>query len=128
MPNPFRCTEAEVLAIIDTKLDSEKITEFLRAANILTTARCAGHYSAEILKLIELNLTAHFVSVREFRVRSKSMGDENITYFATSTIGEGLAATPHGQTVQLIDNLGLLSRGTSAGGGSTPGTTFIEAF
>jgi len=115
-----RTTEAEVKELIDTLLSNEEITPFLTAANVLVTARCDGAYDEEILIQIEKHLTAHFITMRDPRVKSEEIGDAAITYFATSTVGEGLASSPQGQTVQLFDFKGLLSK--------VQGEADIEAF
>lgn len=106
----MRVTEDDVKAIIDTKLKGDAITPFLIMANRMVTDRLSGQYDAGILAEIEKNLAAHFISVRNFRVKSENVGDANVIYMATSTVGEGLASTPHGQTVMLLDHKRILSK------------------
>lgn len=115
-----RVTAAEVNAIIDTKLEQSEITPFITAANLMVTNKLTGQYDTATLKEIERWLAAHLLAIRDPRVKSKSQGDEGVTYHLTSTVGEGLAATPFGQQVQLLDHLQKLSRKS--------GSVDVEAF
>lgn len=105
-----RVTAADVLQIIKTKVDDASIPTFISAANILVTAKCGGYYPDAELKEIERWLAAHFISVADPRLRSESFGDNSVVYIATSMVGEGLASTPAGQQVLLLDYLGKLNK------------------
>ena len=84
------------------------------------TARLTGAYDDEILIEIEKHLTAHFISSRDPRVKSETIGDAQITYHVTSVIGDGLGSSPDGQEVRLFDYKGLLS--------NVSGDLDVEAF
>jgi hypothetical protein len=105
-----RVTNKEVMAVIDTQLSEGEITPFVTAANLMVTNKLTGVYGADTLKEIERWLAAHLVAVRDPRIKSKSTADESTVYHMTSSIGEGLAMTPQGQQVQILDHLGKLSK------------------
>lgn len=115
-----RVDEAQVNDIIETTLTVAQITPFLTTANLLVTARLTGAYDDATLAEIEKYLAAHFLCVRDPRKKSESIGPADVTWFATSTVGEGLASSPHGQIVQQLDYKGLISK--------TKGSADIEAF
>jgi len=117
----MRSSETEVKEILITTLSETEVTPYLEMANRLVTARLEGEYPEKDLIDIVKNLAAHFISVADFRVKSQSIGEANVTFFATSTIGEKLASTPHGQNVQMIEWKGILSR-------TGQGQLTIEAF
>lgn len=103
-----RASEAEVLAIMDTALTDEQITPFLEAANELVSAILSNEgYGDNLLKNIEVWLTAHLVSSRDPQVQKEKIGKAEATYHGQS--GLGLDQTPYGQNVKLLDYKGKLA-------------------
>ena len=115
-----RVSAAEVIEIMTTTLSVEQVGPFINPANLLVNARLSGKYDEDILKEIVKYLTAHFITGRDPAVKSESIGEAAITYFTTSTVGEGLSSSPYGQRVRLLDYKNILSM--------TSGIVDIEAY
>lgn len=111
-----RVSEGEVKRIIDTALTYDQVTPFLRAANNLVTSTLADEgYGAEDLRQIEAWLAAHFVAVRDPRVKQEKIGDANVHYDGET--GSGLASTRYGQQVLLLEYKGILAQMDKQSGG-----------
>lgn len=105
----YRVTEAEVREIIDVSA-SLAFNAFIVVANLMVTKHLVGTGLTDPeLKEIERWLSAHFVAVREPRVRQRSIGDARETYAISGGYSGGLDATPYGQQVMLLDWTGVLS-------------------
>jgi hypothetical protein len=103
-----RTTEADVKKIIDTELTIEEVTPFLETANVMITQNLSDEgYSDELMKQIETWLAAHFVAIRDPRVSREKFGDGDQTFHGKS--GMGLAHTPYGQQVMMLDSHGILA-------------------
>lgn len=104
-----RVSEKQVKEIIDTELTESEIKPFVITANKLVTATLANEdYSDDILQEIELYLAAHFVAIRDPRVKSETVGQVSVSYHGQS--GMGLEHTPQGQQVLLLDYNGVLRK------------------
>ena len=113
-----RATEADVKGIIDTTLEAENVTPFLRAANVLVTDILASEgYGATLMTEIETWLAAHFVAVRDPRVTKENFGDAGQTFEGKTSLG--LNGTRYGQQVLLLDHHGRFAQVTKAMGPAT---------
>jgi hypothetical protein len=99
---------ADVLGIINTTVSD--IVPFIRAANIVVTRHLSnvGMDSTE-LKEIERWLSAHFIAIRDPRLRERTVGDARDKYAISGGYSGGLDATPYGQQVMVLDYTGTLS-------------------
>ena len=103
-----RVTDAEVREIIDIDTSITNITPFITIANLMVTEKLGDSgLSAEMLKEIERWLAAHFVAMRDPRVKSESIGGITTSYQGTT--GEGLKSTLYGQQAILMDTTGTLA-------------------
>jgi len=102
-----RVTTAEVKEILSTNLEENQLRAFITSANILVTDVLAGKHSGDILKQIELWLSAHFSSIRDQRAAEEKIGDASIRYQGRT--GLGLDATLYGQQVKMLDTSGTLA-------------------
>ena len=103
----IRVTEEEVKQIIPTTLNT---IPFIKTANQIVQDRLTDKgLSAGALKMIELWLSAHFISIRDrsYRVQSKKIGEAQETYAAAT--GRGLQMTPYGQQALMLDTSGTLA-------------------
>jgi hypothetical protein len=64
--------------------------------------------SLELLTEIELQLSAHFYSLRDQRYQSKSTGGASGSF--QGQVGEGLASTDYGRNALALDVTGYLAR------------------
>jgi hypothetical protein len=103
-----RVTEAEVQAIIDYDPAITDITPFITAANLLITQKFSGSgVSAELLKEMERWLAAHYIAIRDPRLRNEKIGDAAVTYQGQE--GMYLDATLYGQQVKTLDPTGTMA-------------------
>jgi len=103
-----RVTEAEVQAIIDYDPAIADITPFITAANALVNEKFAGSgVSAALLKEIERWLSAHYIAIRDPRLRNEKIGDASVTYQGKE--GMYLDATQYGQQAKTLDPTGTLA-------------------
>lgn len=116
--NMAYATEAEVKTIIDTDLTEEQVAPFLTTASVLVTDVLSGEgYGSDLLREIEMWLTAHLISARDPRVAKEKIGEAEATY--QGKFGEGLKSTAYGQQVLLLEYNGKFatlvnSRGRAA--------------
>lgn len=104
MPN--RVTNDEVDSIVDTKRDT---TTFIETANLLVTEHLVGKgLTDKRLKLVELYLAAHFVTVTEEKggLRTSTTSDAKDVY-ALQT-GMGFSMTRYGQQAMAFDTSQIL--------------------
>lgn len=101
-----RVTSEEVLEIIDTDLTN--ISAFIIAANLIITDRLndAG-LSDDHLKEIERWLSAHFIAIRDPKIRSEATDDAQAAY-EIGNLGKGLEFTSFGQQVLVLDTTGKM--------------------
>ena len=103
-----RVTDSEVREIIDIDVSITNITPFITIANLLVTDKLSNSgLSVEMLKEIERWLSAHFVAIRDPRVKSESIGGISTSYQGTT--GEGLKSTLYGQQAIMFDTTGTLA-------------------
>lgn len=104
-----RVTAENVRDVIDTKLGNTEIDLAIATAHILTDDEIApkGVLSEERLQLVELYLSAHFVTLRDRRVASQNLSDGSTLSFEGKT-GLYLTSSHYGQTAILLDSTGTL--------------------
>ena len=105
-----RVEVSDIRDIIDTKLGDTEIEAFILAANLIVTEDLSTKsvLSTERLQMIELYLSAHFVTLRDRRESSRSLGDGSTTTFEGQT-GLFLTSSHYGQTAIMLDSTGTLS-------------------
>lgn len=104
-----RVTAAEVREIIDVSEDLS-LNAFIIAGNALVTAKLSGSgLDEDLLKEIERWTAAHFVAIRDPRVRERSLGDAKEKYALSGGYSGGLDATPYGQQAMVLDTTGILA-------------------
>ena len=102
-----RVSADAVREIIDVD-SSLSLTPFIEAATLTVDEHLSDEsLSDDLLKEIERWLAAHFVAIREQRVKSEKVGDAAATYHGQS--GKGLEFTPYGQQAVLLDPTGKLA-------------------
>jgi len=95
----------EVKQIIGTELTASQIDPFISVASVL-----AGNISglgADTMKEIERWLAAHFVAIRDPRLKSTETGDAKDEYLGV--VGKGLEATQYGQQALFLDTTNALA-------------------
>lgn len=103
-----RVTAEEVQAIISYDPAITDITPFITAANLLITQKFTGSGVSEaLLKEMERWLAAHYIAIRDPRLRSEKIGDAANTYQGQE--GMYLDATLYGQQVKTLDPTGTLA-------------------
>ena len=108
---PQRVSDADVKAIIATTLNTQP---FIQAASLVIDAHLAtAGWSEPLARELERWLAAHFVSVREVQATSRQIGRTTVRY-DRGKLGTGLAATPFGQQVAVLDGTGRLLQVLSA--------------
>lgn len=104
----YRVTAEEVKQIIDTDLTEEEVDPFIQSANVLVTSvMTSSGASDDLLSEIEKWLSAHFVAIRDPRLKQIKIGEITESYYGTS--GQGLNHTPYGQQVLMLDYTGSFS-------------------
>jgi len=110
-----RVTEAAVKEIIGTDLTAEQIAPFLKSANVLIAATLSDEdYGTDLLREIELWLSAHFVAIQDPQVAKEKLGGAEVTYDGKTDLG--LNGTRYGQQVMLLDHHGKLAEISRAKG------------
>jgi hypothetical protein len=110
-----RITPVELKRIVDVgSMDDTAINEFITTANFVVNdnLKDAG-YGDEKLKMIELFLSAHFVLSKNPTLKKRKIGDAEDEYVTSEKI-QGLDSTTYGQTVLMLDTLGILSADQSS--------------
>lgn len=104
-----RVTAQNVKDVIDTKLGETEIDLCILTAHVLINDEVApkGTLSTERLELIELYLSAHFVTLRDRRVASQNLADGSTLSYEGQT-GLYLTSSHYGQTAILLDSTGTL--------------------
>ncbi len=98
-------TSEEIKSIIST--DITTFTVFEEMANaLLDDPRFT--YKEIVLKVIKLNLIAHFVTLKDRRASSQRVGETQVRY--STSFGMLLDSTEYGQTAKLFDRKGILTR------------------
>ena len=117
----WRVNDAQLRLVVETvpELDSGI---FIRTAHALTNQLAKvdstpggiggvggmNLLSLELLTEIELQLSAHFYSLRDQRYQSKSTGGASGSF--QGQVGEGLASTDYGRNALALDVTGYLAR------------------
>ena len=110
-----RVTTAEVNDIIYLSNDftTEIIGQCINVANIIVTEKLVGQgASDDMLKNIELYLSAHFCSVREPQLVEEEIGGRDSTVKEkrrTAVFGYGFSSTAFGQQAISLDETGILA-------------------
>lgn len=100
-------TVKSVIEVFDASITD--LTPFIAAAHILVDKCCLNSgYDDETLKWIETWLAAHFVAIRDPRVRSESA--ELSQSFDNPDLGAMLMGTSAGQQALVLDTAGNLAR------------------
>lgn len=104
-----RVTAEEVGKIIEYDVTLiPDITPFITTANVMVNSVCTSSIlTEEVLKQIELWLSAHFVAVKDQRVASE--GVDTLSQSFQYKLGNGLKSTMYGQQACAIDFSGALS-------------------
>lgn len=113
-----RAQVADVRAVIETDLEADVISSFIRDAALEVDERLpSGELSEARLLKIEKYLAAHLIRfTRDRQEESYGVGNVSTTY--TGAFGEGLAATSPGQVVIETDTTGTFDG--NPGGPSSP--------
>lgn len=107
----IRTTATNVKLIIDVDPSLTNLTPFITMASLQVDQHCSAYDAttdAVLLELIERNLAAHHLCMRDPRVQSEKAGVVSATYIAPSD-GKYFEATIYGQTALALDWRGGLS-------------------
>jgi hypothetical protein len=103
-----RVFQPDVEKIIDV-VDGIDFSPFITAASLLVDRLLVGTGLSDAeLKELERWLAAHFLAIRDPRVRQRSIGDSKETYAISGGYKGGLDATPYGQQAMVLDWTGTL--------------------
>ena len=118
-----RVTVTEVKQILDDSLLSDSIVgAYITGSNTLVNS-VLGTGETDLLKQIEMWLTAHMIScTRERMAKKEGAGGASIEY--TGQYGENLSSTPYGQMVLVLDVSGEMA----ALSGKKASITAIKSF
>jgi hypothetical protein len=108
--NP-RVTYEEVVCLTGTTLEKKTVNLMILTAHAIVQDNIVADEDCDTdectLNLIELYLSAHFVTIRDPELISEKLGDASDTY--AGAFGEGLSLTRWGQQAKLLDKCGILS-------------------
>jgi len=105
-----RTSEELVKKLLEVDVSITDFDVFITMANELTTECCGDTsigYSTTRLELIERNLAAHFICMRDPRFASEKAGDVAVTY--QHRIDLGFRQTVFGQAAMRLDTNGGLA-------------------
>jgi len=120
-----RVTEADVLEIIDTTLQTGEIDPFINTATMLVDGYLEDKgLSDEVLTEIEKYLAAHVLSVKDQRVKTEKIDVLGFTY--TGSFGIGLKNTQYGQMAILLDTSGTLGEIAEGGGKKSASVSMVN--
>lgn len=106
-----RITAADVQEIFDTAAEAGVINAFINTAHTFIEANMSGSNLGDaILTEIEKYLAAHFLALRDPRLKSESIAGEYSATYQTGKPGDGLLSTDYGQTAVALDTSGTLDR------------------
>ena len=91
----------DVREILDTDLTDPRLANFINMAYVIV--KDLGVTDAEVLRMMELLLAAHFTTTYEGVLKSQSVGGGEWSVSYATIVGEGLAASPYGQQAIAID-------------------------
>lgn len=104
-----RVTAADVQEILDTTLEASVINAFINTANTFIEVNLSSANLGEaMLTEIEKWLAAHFLSLRDRRVKSENIAGEYSVTYEVGNLGKGLMSTTYGQTAVALDTSGTL--------------------
>ena len=102
-----RISEDAVRKIVATDLTD--ISEFIATAHLMVDEQLANKgFSDDRLLRIELYLSAHYVTLREWQLKSEKFGDASAQYQGDT--GMYLSSSRYGQTAIELDTSGTLKR------------------
>ena len=102
-----RVTPEEVKAIVNTSLDDSVVQTWINAANAIVNskAECIGG-DEDLLKQIELMLSAHFVGMLDPEIRGfvtkEKLDVFETTYSNPVTMKNNIDNTPYGTTANML--------------------------
>lgn len=99
----------EVEEILETTLTQSQIEKFITTANIIVNKHLADESSMtdEILKEVELWLSAHFCCIRDMRSANEKAGKVGVAY--QYKVDLNFSVTIYGQQAMMLDHTGILS-------------------
>lgn len=98
----------EVREIYDTDLTDARLANFINMAHM--TTKNLSITDADLLKQLELLLSAHFATAYDGVVKSQSVGGGEWSVTYAMVVGEGLKASMYGQQALALDTSGKLSK------------------
>lgn len=109
-----RTTRADVLDIIDTSLTDGQVDAFLSDANTWVTDFLGGEgLSSGRLTIIEKYLTAHYITLRDPRLRDQTQDDIRETYQRDTQVTEYLRAAIANDPTGIVRGRFLDQEGTA---------------
>jgi hypothetical protein len=114
VPVEARVNVNDVKDVIQTELTDGQLWAFITTAHQLVVDRVQGKGLSEAtMTQIEQYLAAHFVSLRDPRVKMEKIGGEYQASYQIGDLGEGLASTVYGQTALALDSTGTLTQASN---------------
>lgn len=109
-----RVTIGEVKAVIQT--DRSNLDPFINSASRLVDDELVGHgMSDDVLKDIELWLSAHFIASVDGVKSQESIGDASVSLDRGQPVDGPIGGTPYGRTALSLDRTGRLARSGGRG-------------
>ena len=101
--------EVKEIIDLDDSITNAQIQAFIIVANRVVEDQLIGEgINVDTLKEIERWLTAHFLTVRDPRLKSSRIGDSKDEY-AMSKLGSNLDGSMYGQQVKMLDSSNTLA-------------------
>jgi hypothetical protein len=106
-----RVAPEDVIELTGTAVEVEAINAFINTAHRYVQRNLTGvNLDEGTLTEIEQYLAAHFLTLRDPRIKSEDIAGEYRVSYQIGGDGEGLAATMYGQTAVALDTTGTLGR------------------
>ena len=98
----------EVKEIMEDYVEEEKLNPFIRTAHkMVNDMLLSSGYSEDVLREIELWLSAHFAASTIYRLPYRREALDTAVAYKMSS-GNGLSSTPYGDTALQLDVKGIL--------------------
>jgi hypothetical protein len=105
-----RVTAAQVMEIVDTTKTELQVNVMINTAHLQVEQLLTGKgLSEDVLKSIELWMSAHYVSIIDPRKKQIKIDDVSVTF--QGEVGQGLAGSMYGQQAMAFDTTGTLASG-----------------
>lgn len=106
-------TEVRQIIILQSDITDTQVDVFINQANLFVTSVFSGDttVSADILKEIERNISAHFLHALDPREEEKTINKARSKY--SGQYGMRLEATTYGQNALLLDPTGKLAEAST---------------